>query len=144
MTASTTVLPVTDTLSPAMPSSARFAAVGLGGGEAQIGEVVDDHAVVLLGHRPVVLAQAGLDVHEREPVALAASGAGDGGVGVALHDHHGGRLGGEGGLEPGGGVADLRASRRPPIAEPVVGRRDAELGQELAPTAARRSAGRCG
>ena len=40
--------------------------VGLGGREAEVGEVVDDDPVVLLGHRPVVAAQARLDVDERD------------------------------------------------------------------------------
>ena len=87
-TASTTVLPVTATrVSPVMPSFARFAALVVGRRAAQIGEMVDDGAVVLLGHRPVVRAQPGLDVHERQPRHVRRERAGERRVRVALHDH---------------------------------------------------------
>ncbi len=49
--------------------------------------MVDEDAVVLLGHRPVVGAQTCLDVHERQPRCVRGERARKGRVGVALHDH---------------------------------------------------------
>ena len=83
--ASTTVLPVTTTRAPVMPSAASCAPAGLGRRAAEIREVVGDHAVVLFGHRAVVAAQPGFDVHERDAARVRGERAGERAVRVALH-----------------------------------------------------------
>src|SRR5690606_40207224 len=60
-------------------------ALGLdGGGTAQVGEVVDEDAVVLLGHGAVAAAQPGLEVGQGDLVGVGGQRAGQGGGGVAL------------------------------------------------------------
>ena len=97
--------------------------------------MVDDDAVVLLGHRPVVRPQPGLHVHERQPGDVGREGAGQRGVRVALDDHGRERstlrLGvDEQGLEADGGVGDLAAAAASADGEPVVGRRKADPALE--------------
>jgi hypothetical protein len=55
----------------------------------QVGEDAGDAAVDLLGHRAVVGAQAGLDVHDRRARVVPGLGGGADGVGVALDQHRG-------------------------------------------------------
>src|SRR5207302_1605620 len=59
---------------------------GLGAGrEQQVGELVGDAPVDLLGHARVEAAQAGLDVRDRQPELRRDEGGGDGGVDIAVH-----------------------------------------------------------
>src|SRR5438128_1763255 len=56
--------------------------------ETPVGDLVDEHPVDLLGHRPIEAAQAGLDVRERELELRRGERSGQRGVHVAGdHDH---------------------------------------------------------
>ena len=60
-----------------------------GRGAVQVGEDAGDTPVDLLGHRAVVGAQAGLDVHDRRADVVPGLGGGADGVGVALDQDRG-------------------------------------------------------
>ena len=85
-TASTTVLPVTTIGVGVAPLVEQVVARGLGRRAQQLGEMVDDDAVALLGQRAVEGAQPGLDVDDGQVEARRGEGARERGVGVAL-DH---------------------------------------------------------
>ncbi len=55
--------------------------------EQQIGGVVGQHPVDLLGHPPIEAAQPGLDVGDRQVEFGGRKGTGQGRVGVAEHEH---------------------------------------------------------
>ncbi|GAA5608349.1 hypothetical protein Sgri01_06713 [Streptomyces griseus] len=78
-----------------------------------VGQPVDDHPVVLLGHRTVVAAQPRLDVDQRDRPGVGHEGAGEGRVGVALDDDRERRLGGESLVERGQSRRDLHGSGLP-------------------------------
>ena len=81
--------------------SARRLSLGLGRvQEEQLGEVVGDDPVDLLGHRPVEAAQAGLDVGDRDPELRRAERRSQGRVDVAGNEDQVGALGAQDRLEP--------------------------------------------
>ena len=58
----------------------------LRGGEEVVGDVVRDHPVDLLGHRPVEAPEAGLDVADPDVELRGRESPGHDGVGVALDE----------------------------------------------------------
>ena len=99
-------------------------------GEQQVGGVVGEDAVVLLGHRPVERAQARLEVGEREPQLDRGEGGRDGGVGVAVDEHPVGGQFGEHRVEGGQHPAGLHAVATRADGQLDVGRRDRQVGEE--------------
>ena len=92
--------------------------------------MVDEDPVVLFGHCPVEAAQARLDVHDREPGGVRRQGAGQRGVGVALHDH---RIRGqlrEQVRELRRAAPDLLGAGQAAELQPVRGRREPEAVEE--------------
>jgi hypothetical protein len=69
------------------PFREQVVAVQLGRRATEVGEVVDDDAVVFLRHGPVVAAQAGLDVHQWDVVRVGRQRSGERGGGVTLDEH---------------------------------------------------------
>ena len=74
--------------------------LGLGGvQEEQVGEVIDDDPVDLLGHRTVEAAQPGLDVADCDPEPIGTKARGQGGVDVAGNEHEVRALGAQHGFQ---------------------------------------------
>ncbi len=107
-------------------------AVAGGGGAQDVGELVDQDAVVLLGHVPVPAAQPGLDVQQRQPARVGGQRAGQRRVGVALHHHGQRRPAGEQLVELREGGGDLRGTGLPADACQAGRLGDPQLAQELA------------
>jgi hypothetical protein len=87
--------------------------VALGGGAAQVGEVVDEDAVVLFWHVAVAAAQAGLDVDQGDVAGVGGQGPGEGGIGVSLDDDGSWAVVSPAVGELGGGGPDLDAAVLP-------------------------------
>jgi hypothetical protein len=66
--------------------------------EQDLGELVGDDSVDLLGHRPVEAPETGLDVRERDPELRRSERSGQGRVDVARYEHEVGCLRDEHGL----------------------------------------------
>ena len=98
---------MTATLSPAMPSLGQVRGGGLGWRQAQVGEVIAQHPVVLFRHGPVVASQARLDMHEGRLGGVGGQRSGQHRIGVSLHDHRPGRIVSEQAGQAGGGFPDL-------------------------------------
>jgi hypothetical protein len=80
------VFPVTQILFSSIPSFEEVAPGRLRGGEEVVGDVVRDHPVDLLGHRPVEAPEAGLDVADPDVELRGRESPGHDGVGVALDE----------------------------------------------------------
>ena len=93
--------------------------------------MIGDDPVVLLGHRAVVAAQPGLDVHERDVARVRRQRAGDGRVRVALDDDHVGRRR-SANARSSSVVASPSCVPRdaPPTSSCSVGRLEPELGEQ--------------
>ena len=102
----------------------------LGGGQQQVGGVVGEHAVVLLGHGPVERAQPGLQVRDRQVQLHRGQGAGQGGVGVAVDQHPVGSVLEQDLVHPGQDRARLCAVAGRADLEVHVRVRDPEVGEE--------------
>ncbi len=115
----------------------------LGRGQQQVGGVVGEHPVVLLGHPPVERAQARLEVRDRQVQLHRGQRAGERRVGVAVDQHPVRALLGQDRVEGGQHRAGLHAVAARPDAEVHVRRGDRQVGEEHVGHVARRSAGRC-
>ncbi len=98
--------------------------------EEQLGDLVGEDAVDLLGHRPVAAAQARLDVGDRDLQVRAGERRRERRVDVARHDHQVGLLGGQDRRDRFEDAADLDRVRAGSDAEHVVGLGHAELVEE--------------
>jgi hypothetical protein len=108
----------------------QVVAVDGGGGEAEIGEMVDQHSVVLFGHQAIEAAQSRLHVHQGHLASVRGQRAGDRGVRIAL-DHDGRRSQiGEQSIEAVRGHPDLLTPRAPADVELGVRRPEPELLEE--------------
>ena len=101
------------------------------GGEQQRRDVIDDDAVQLLGHVAIEGARAGFEVHDRDAELGRAQRPGQGGVGVALHQHRIGTPLGDHRLEPGQHPRRLLAVRGRADRQRVVGAAQPQLVEEL-------------
>ena len=112
------------------PFGQQIRTARLRGREQEIGEVVRDDPVVLLGHSPVIAAETGFDVHDRYFTGICGERRRQDGVGVAL-DNHGCRphlL--EDPVECGHGEADLTPAGFAADLEEYLGLRQIELLEE--------------
>ena len=127
-----------------MPSRGQVLDGGVGGAQQQGRQVVGDDAVLLLGHRAVERAQAGLDVADRQVELRGGERARQRRGGVAVDEHHVRGLGDQQGLEPLQHHRELgdRAARA--HLEGVVGLRARPARRRTGRRGRGRSAGRCG
>ncbi len=98
--------------------------------EEEIGDMIGEHPVHLLGHPAVEAPQSGLDVCHRHMEFRRRQGACQGGVRVAVDEHQVGLLGQDHPLDPGEhrpGLAAVGARSDPEV---VVWPRDLELLEE--------------
>ena len=104
---------------------------GVGAGhQEQVGQLVGQSAVDLLGHRHVEAAQSGLDVRHRDAELRGNEGGGDGRVHVAVdHDERGPTVD-EQLLEPDHDRCGLRRVAARPDLQVDVRLRQAELAEE--------------
>ena len=98
--------------------------------QAQVGDLVDEHAVQLLRHRPVVAAQSRLDVRHGNPELRRSECGGERRVDVAGNEHERRLLAHEDLLEALERAGSLRAVRARADAEQVSGRRNAQLVEQ--------------
>ena len=138
------VLPTRCTSSRSIPSRARLSSALSEWASSSAAQVVGEQAVVLLRHRRVEAAQAGLEVRDRDVELDRGERAGERRVDVARDDDAGRAPLEQHLLDADERPRRLLAVRAGADAEEDVRLGQAELGRGRRPTCRRRSAGRCG
>ncbi len=103
---------------------------GFVGRKKEVGGVVDENPVDLLGHGPVEAAQAGLDVDDGDAELRSGEGAGEGAVGIAEDDDGAGGVREQVGLDAFEGTGGHCRVGTGADAEVAMGLGDAEFAEE--------------